>query len=58
MKPEERVRVLQLEIDYHLTSLFDAMETGNKHEIDEEKRKLHELQYKLNRAQKNLMVTS
>jgi len=40
---KELIRVLQLETDYELTSLFDAMQTNNEAEAEKSKKRLKEI---------------
>lgn len=40
---KELARVLQLEIDYELSSLFDAMQKGNEAEANKSKARLTEI---------------
>lgn len=40
---KELIRGLQLEIDYELTSLFDAMQNNNEAEAEKSKKRLKEM---------------
>ena len=44
---KELARVLQLEVDYELSSLFDAMQQGNEAEANKSKERLAEISAEL-----------
>lgn len=44
---KQKTKVLLLEVDYHLMSLFDAIGAKNKRAITSEKRRLRELHSQL-----------
>lgn len=48
---ERRIPVLKLEIDYELSTLFEALENKNTKQINESKRKLEKLRQELVRLE-------
>ena len=44
---QQKIKVLLIEVDYHLIGLFDAMGAKNARAINAEKRKLRELYQQL-----------
>ncbi|MGC4375493.1 hypothetical protein WD019_00945 [Fictibacillus sp. Mic-4] len=48
---ERRIPVLKLEIDYELSTLFDAMKAKDQKQINDSKRKLEKLRQELVRLE-------